>query len=124
MSDLEKQDLASGAEVGMRMSGRKNNTGKAWPRLVSLSWKTLPGSQSQFSADSNPEITCAEGKAQLLQQVSLEGGCGLAPKLREDAGEKVDVDHEENEDVGRGCGCRTGCRPEKDDHREGCGPWA
>lgn len=44
----------------------------------------------------------------------MEGECGLAPKLREDAGEKVNVNHEENEDVGRGCGCPAGCRPEKD----------
>lgn len=54
----------------------------------------------------------------------MEGECGLAPKLREDAGEKVNVNHEENEDVGRGCGCPAGCRPEKDNHREERGPWA
>lgn len=43
--------------------------------------------------------------------------CGLGPKHGEDVDEKVDVGHEENEDVEtgnhkktaqRGCGCQTG----------------
>lgn len=124
LSDLEKQDLASGAEIGMRTSGRKITQarhGQDWCHCSGKHPQHLKASLVLTQTLRSPVLW---ERSNYYSRFLWKGGCGLAPKLGEDAGEKVDADPEENEDVGRGCGCQTGCGPEKDDHGEGCGPWA
>lgn len=81
-------------------------------RVLLLSRRTRPGSQSQNSADSNPEGTCSPGgRGNDDNQLLWEVECGLGSKPEEDVDEKVDADPEEKEDVGMG-------NHKKTEHRE------
>lgn len=96
--------------------------------MVALSWTTLPETPSHSSTDSNTRAPVPGERRNHYSRILWE-----VPKPGEDVGESVDVDHEENEDVGKGSHKKKAERMwstglEVDQGKmsitgEGCDPW-